>query len=330
MRRRWIQNWLYAVECVAGWAPLRAASGPRLCRVSLEGFANCLEHRDRLVALGGFRAAQRDLRSGALVCLMPRHAVPRRVKSRASAMLERRPACASEDWVSQLPKLIDAVCEDWHLSLDDERMAAGAWGVVAWCHTESGLEAALKLCANEERLSAETNAMLAWVGRPAVRVLAHRPGALLLERARPGRPSRLAPARLALLLDALHRPTSAGWRGLGDWRASIKAAVSQVPSLQTLGRELLKQGQGRPVVALHGDLQPANILEHHGAIAVIDPVGISGPRELDVANAALRNNWGEEPAARIRRLAALTGTDPAFALALGQLSAMYAALAPRY
>ena len=78
---------------------------------------------------------------------------------------ERRPACASEDWVSQLPKLIDAACEDWHLSLDDERMAAGAWGVVAWCHTESGLEAALKLCANEERLSAETNAMLAWVGR---------------------------------------------------------------------------------------------------------------------------------------------------------------------
>ena len=245
-------------------------------------------------------------------------------------MPERRPACASEGWVSQLPKLIDAVCEDWHLSLDDEKMAAGAWGVVAWCHTESGLEAALKLCANEERLTAETNAMVAWAGCPAVRVLAHRPGALLLERARPGRPSRLAPARVALLLDALHRPTSAARRGLGDWRASVKAAVTQVPSLQTLGRELLKQGQGRPVVALHGDLQPANILEHDGAFAVIDPVGISGPRELDVANAALHNNWGEEPAARIRRLAALTGTDPAFALALGQLSAMYAALAPRY
>jgi streptomycin 6-kinase len=330
MPRRWIQNWPYAVECVAGSAAVRAAFDPRLYCVSLEGPGNCLEPRDRLVALGGCNAAQRDLRSGALVCLMQRQAVPRRMKPRPSAMLERRPACASEDWVSQLPKLIDAVCEDWHLSLDDERMAAGAWGVVAWCHTENGLEAALKLCANEERLSAETNAMLGWVGRPAVRVLAHRPGALLLERARPGRPSRLPPARLALLLDALHRPTSAGWRGLGDWRTSIKAAVSQVPSLQTLGRELLKQGQGRPVVALHGDLQPANILEHHGAIAVIDPVGISGPRELDVANAALRNNWGEEADARIRRLAALTGTDPTFALALGQLSAMYAALAPRY
>src|SRR3984885_4248590 len=261
---------------------------------------------------------------------MLRLARPRRLKSRAPVQLERRPACAGEDWVSHLPKLIDAVCEEWPLSLDDERITSGAWGVVAWCHTESGLEAALKLCANEERLSAETNAMLAWGGGPAVRVLAHRPGALLLERARPGRPSRLAPARLALLLDALHRPTGAGWRGLGDWRTSITAAVSQVPSLQTLGRELLKQGQGRPVVALHGDLQPANILEHHGAVAVIDPVGISGPREMDVANAALHNNWGEEPAARIRRLAGLTGTDPAFALALGQLGAIYAALAPRY
>jgi streptomycin 6-kinase len=261
---------------------------------------------------------------------MLRHARPRRSKSRASVQLERRPACAGEDWVSHLPKLVDAVCEEWHLTLDDERMAAGAWGVVAWCHTESGVEAALKLCANEQRLSAETNAMLAWGGHPAVRVLAHRPGALLLERARPGRPLRLAPTRLALLLDALHRPTGASRRGLGDWRASINAAVVDVPSLQALGQALLKQGEGRPVVVLHGDLQPANILEHRGRIAVIDPVGIAGPRELDVANAALGNNWGEDSSARIRRLADLTGTDHAFAVTFGQLSAMYAALAPRH
>jgi streptomycin 6-kinase len=255
---------------------------------------------------------------------------PRRLKSPVSVQLEHRPACAGEDWVSHLPELIDAVCEEWHLSLDDERIAAGAWGVVAWCHTDGGLEAALKLCANEQRLSAETNAMLAWGGHPAVRVLAHRPGALLLERARPGRPSRLAPTRLALLLDALHRPMSAGRRGLGDWRASISAAVTHVPSLHALGQALLKQGEGRPAVALHGDLQPANILEHRGTIVVIDPVGIAGPRELDVANAALQHDWGEDSSARIRRLADLTGTDQAFAVAFGQFSAMYAALAPRY
>lgn len=255
---------------------------------------------------------------------------PQRLKSRASVKLERRPACVGEDWVSHLPELIDAVCEDWHLSIDDERMAAGAWGVVAWCHTESGVEAALKLCANEQRLSAETNAMLAWGGPPAIRVLAHRPGALLLERARPGRPSRLAPTRLALLLDALHRPTSSSRGALGDWRTSIDAAVTCVPSLHALGQALLKRGEGRPVVVLHGDLQPANILEHRGAIAVIDPIGIAGPRELDVANAALQHNWGEDSSARIKRLADLTGTDQAFAVAFGQFSAMYAALAPRY
>ena len=208
-------------------------------------------------------------------------------------------------------------------------MAAGAWGVVAWCHTENGLEAALKLCANEQRLSAETNAMLGWAGHPAVRVLAHGPGALLLERARPGRPSRLAPTRLALSW-AGRRPASASRRTLGDSRINIDAAVTHVPSLQPLGRTLLKQAEGHPVVALHGDLQPANILEHRGRIVVIDPVGIAGPRELDVANAALQNNSGEESSARIRRLADLTGTDPAFAVAFGPFSAMYAALAPRY
>ena len=172
--------------------------------------------------------------------------------------------------------------------------------------------------------------MLAWAGGPAIGVLAHRPGALLLQRARPGTPSRLAPSRLAMLLDALHRPANATGLGLGDWRASINAAVWQVPSLQAVGRDLLREGNGRPLHTLHGDLQPANILEHRGASAVIDPVGIAGPRELDVANAALYNNWGEEPSARIRRLAELTGTDPAFALRFGQLSAIYAALATRH
>jgi streptomycin 6-kinase len=243
---------------------------------------------------------------------------------------EHRPGGASADWVSRLPELIEALCKDWRLSLDDERMAGGAWGVVLCCHTASGSEAVLKLCANQERLRAETSAMLAWAAGPAIGVLAHRPGALLLQRARPGRPSRLAPSRLALLLNALHRPDNIGGLGLGDWRASVNAAVLQVPSLQGLGRELLREGEGRPVLTLHGDLRPANILEHRGATAVIDPVGIAGPRELDVASAALYNNWGEESSARIRRLAKLTKTDPAFALRFGQLSAMYAALAPRY
>jgi streptomycin 6-kinase len=259
---------------------------------------------------------------------MPRRS-PQRPEVRPLVSGQRRPAGASEDWTSRLPKLIESLCEEWRLSLCAERMAGGAWGVVVCCRTESGREAVLKLCANEERLSAETNAMLSWAGGPAVCVLAHRPGALLLERARPGTPSRLAPSRLALLLDALHRPTNIGGRGLGDWRASIKAAVSQVPSLHALGRELLRDGEGRTVLTLHGDLQPANILERRGASAVIDPVGIAGPRELDVASAALHNNWGEEPSARITRLAELTGTDPAFALRFGQLSAIYAALATR-
>jgi hypothetical protein len=107
---------------------------------------------------------------------------------------ERRPAGASDDWVSRLPELIEAVCEDWRLSLDDESMAGGAWGIVLCCHTASGREAVLRLCANQGRLNAETSAMLAWAGGPAVDVLAYRPGALLFERARPGTPSRLAPS----------------------------------------------------------------------------------------------------------------------------------------
>ncbi len=230
----------------------------------------------------------------------------------------------------RLPELIEALCADWRISLDDEGVGAGAVGIVLCCHTESGREAVLKLCADHERLRAETSALLAWTGGPAIEVLAHRPGALLLVRAHPGTRSRLAPSQLALLLDALHRPAAAAGADLRDWRASITAAVARLPSLNALGRELLREGEGRPVRTLHGDLQPANILKHRGVHAVIDPIGIVGPRELDVANAALYNNWGEESAARITRLAKLTGTDPAFALRFGQLSAMYTALVHRY
>lgn len=206
---------------------------------------------------------------------------------RLAAIREHRPAGAGDEWLSRLPEVIAGLCTEWRLDVDDEAITTGAWGIVLYCHTASGREVVLKLCADHQRLAAETSAMLAWAGGPALGVLAHRPGALLLQRARPGKPSRLAPSRLALLLNALHRPTAVSGVGLGDWRSSINAAVLRVPSLQVIGRELLTQGCGRPVVTLHGDLQPANILEHRGTTAVIDPIGIAGPRELDVANAAL-------------------------------------------
>ena len=174
---------------------------------------------------------------------------------------EHRPAGADEKWVSRLPELIESVCEECRLRVDDEGTAAGAWGIVLYCHTATGREAVLKLCPNHERLRAETSALLRW---PAARRsgCSARPGALLLQRARPGTPSRLSPSQLARLFDLLHRPAAAVSAGLGDWRASILAAVARVPRLRALGRDLLREGEGRPVRCLHGDLQPANILEH--------------------------------------------------------------------
>jgi streptomycin 6-kinase len=242
---------------------------------------------------------------------------------------EIRPVGASEEWLSHVPEIVDELCEEWHLSVDDENVRGGAWGIVVGCQTENGGEAVLKLCAQQDRLRAETNALLAWAAGPAIRVLDHCPVALLLERARPGTPERLAPSQLGMLLNALHRSARAASGGLGDWRASVHSAVAQVPSLHGLGRELLRAGEGRPMVTLHGDLQPANVLRHRGSSVVIDPLGIAGPREFDVATAALYNNWGEDSSARITRLAKLTGTDPGLALRFGQFSAMYAALAQR-
>jgi hypothetical protein len=62
---------------------------------------------------------------------------------------------------------------------------------------------------------------------------------------------------------------------------------------------------------------------------VIDPIGVAGPRELEVANAALYNNWGEGTLSPNQAAGGVgRQTDPAFALRFGQVTAMYAAFAP--
>ena len=138
--------------------------------------------------------------------------------------------------------------------------------------------------------------MLAWVGGP-------QPASSLTARAHcccsgpvPAHHRGLRPRAWRCCSTRFTDPRTPPGSALGTGERALTPPSCTRPPPKAVGRDLPREGNGRPLHTLHGDLQPANILEHRGASAVIDPVGIAGPREMDVANAALNDNWGEEPA----------------------------------
>ncbi len=147
-----------------------------------------------------------------------------------------------------------------------------------------------------------------WDGRGAVRVADAAPGAVLIERARPGddlsdlvRAGRDDEATLILceVMAALDRPApqGGGFRSIADWSegfARDRAAALNVG----MPAELIDQGealffelcasQAEPIL-LHGDLQHYNVLNdaERGWLA-IDPKGVLGEPAYETG-AMLRN-----------------------------------------
>jgi streptomycin 6-kinase len=261
----------------------------------------------------------------------------------------------------------ERVPADEHLVIDPAAArltsAARAWGVTVdeWFETRSSVIAygrrgsdhvVLKVVkeAGDEWRSGEIAA--AFGGRAFVRVLEQSGGAVLLERARPGRGlfelSRsgrdedatviLADVIAAMVPNAVPPwcPTVAEWGRGFTWYGetgdrSIPADL--VARAAATHRELV--ASQRSTRLLHGDLQHYNVLEDRdrGWLA-IDPKGVVGEVECEIA-ALLRNPAGSEevfadPARVERRVSVLSsrlGLDAdrvmQWAFALGVLSAIW-------
>jgi streptomycin 6-kinase len=237
-------------------------------------------------------------------------------------------------WLDELPGVLGVLAQRWQLQLG-RPIPRGSVSVVLRCQMADGRGAVLKASPDRARLAHEATALEGWhtPHTPAVLALDEQLGVLLLEAIEPGTPLVASSAypdleRVAQLLRALHASgapdpsyPSVAWRVAYLFDSSVKL-YERHPELTTLvppdlyerGRRLATRlaQDASPVVLLHGDLTPSNILDggaERGLVA-IDPAPCLGDPGFDAVDLLC---WQaddlETIQARAERLAAATGLD---------------------
>ena len=239
-----------------------------------------------------------------------------------------------EAWFDRLPGMLVALAERWDVELAAP-IPRGSVSVVFRCRMADGRGAVLKASPDRARLAYEAAALAGWrtVHTPSVLALDERLGALLLEAIEPGTPlvdSSAYPelGSVAGLLNALHAAgvpdrayPSVGERVARLFDASLKLYERHPELTALVPRELYERGRrlanrlarrGSPLVLLHGDLTPSNVLDggtERGLVA-IDPAPCVGDAAFDAVDLLL---WQADDLgtieARTERLAAATGAD---------------------
>jgi streptomycin 6-kinase len=239
-----------------------------------------------------------------------------------------------EAWFGELPGVLSALAERWRFELGSP-IPRGSVSVVFRCRMADGRRAVLKASPDRARLMFEAAVLSSWhtVHTPAVIALDEQLGALLIEAIEPGTPlavSSIYPSvrSIAELLRSLHGSgvpdpsyPAAGQRVSYLFDSSAKL-YERHPRLTTMiPPELYERGHllaaqlaqhGSPVVLLHGDLTPSNILDGGTGRGpgAIDPAPCLGDAAFDAVDLIL---WQAEDLqtiqARAGRLAAAADMD---------------------
>lgn len=208
-------------------------------------------------------------------------------------------------WLRVLPDRVHAAAERWELELGP--VFAGAHvSYTCPARTADGTDVVLKVQYPHEECRAEAEALAAWDGRGAVRLLGHDPEGwtLLLERCWPGTElgdSQLGPSAAAAVMADLteaswidppdgHSFMTLGdqareWLGtmVGHWEASGRPFGRDRLDLARSALLDVVDGQG-PQVIINQDLHEQNVLAAERAPwLVIDPKPLVGDRALAVA-----------------------------------------------
>jgi streptomycin 6-kinase len=271
----------------------------------------------------------------------PRAAVPRVLRRRLAVgarvlsaledararLVARFGGAVVDPWWAGLPRRLDRLATAWAIEVDAP-VGSGNTSLVLWCRAADGAAAVLKLSPDPALAVAEANALRAWAasGRvPAVRAFDAEAGALLLERIADGTPvARRAAApgieAVAALVGGLHSVGApAGLPPLAErvaWMFShrFERGVPFVDALRRGGRAAVAlAAEPAPVVLLHGDLHPGNVLDggpDRGLVA-IDPRPCVGDPAFDAVDWVFHRAGPDDWAARTRALAAALGCDPA-------------------
>jgi streptomycin 6-kinase len=237
-------------------------------------------------------------------------------------------------WIEALPDLAAGLLDRWQLRPDGAPMC-GARALVLPVVRADGTPAVLKLQPLTDHTVGEPDALRAWNGNGAVRLLDHDAvsGSMLLERLNGDRSLATVSddlAALEILSELLARlsavPAPAGLRRLSDFAADL---LDRVPHALTLVRDPSQQRLIQACASalkevlpeagdrlLHEDLHYFNILAPHSADQrepwlAIDPNPLAGDPGFELL-AALHNRWeqavatGDVPRAIRRRFDLMT------------------------
>ena len=241
---------------------------------------------------------------------------------------------SSRVWLDGLPGLAESLLDRWQLQADGDPIC-GAKALVVPVLRADGAPAALKLQPTTDDVAGEPDALRAWNGNGAVRLLEHDPasGSMLLERLDADRSLAVVHdevAALQILSELLARLTAiaapAGMRRLADIGAEV---LDRLPHAVTLVRDPPQRDLIQACAAaleevlpaagdrlLHEDLHYWNILaplaaEPREPWLAIDPNPLAGDPGF-VLLPALHNRWeaavatGDVPSAIRRRFDLMT------------------------
>lgn len=202
-------------------------------------------------------------------------------------------------WIQSLPATIKALSNEWSLQniIPVENMS---YNYVAKGMRFDDQPIVLKIGFDSKAIKNEKHALDYFAGNASIRLLAYQEkyNALLLEQALPGTTLKsLYPLQEELVMDCyvttvqrlLHRPLNRTYPfpHIKDWLQALDGAGSFLIPNDLLEdainlKNILLSSMTQEVV-LHGDLHHDNILKNKDTWITIDPKGIIGEREFEMA-----------------------------------------------
>jgi streptomycin 6-kinase len=202
-------------------------------------------------------------------------------------------------WLANLPLAVKALSDHWHLSklTPVDNMT---FNYVAKAVTHSNQPLVLKISCDEQLIQDEKQALAYFNGAGSIQLIDHNAeyNALLLQKAMPGTTLKsLYPTESEFVIDCYatvvqklhHKPLAADhhYQHIRDWLQSIDRAKSNQLPKHLLKRAIqLKNAllaSSTQQLFLHGDLHLDNVLKNGNTWLAIDPKGIVGEPEFEIA-----------------------------------------------
>lgn len=204
-----------------------------------------------------------------------------------------------KQWLNQLPKIIAILAQKWQLT-DIAPVDNMSWNYVAKASSKSHMSVCIKISMDETLIADEIKALSYFNGHGMVKLIEHDPQyhALLLHQAIPGtslntlylsdkNETIAIYSEVACKLLSAHNGASIHFKHVKDWlNAFNRLPENKLPdglirNAKFLSQKMLEQENNEFI--LHGDLHMDNIISDSGNWIAIDPKGIVGPKEFEIA-----------------------------------------------